>query len=227
MGVLHWLGGRRIFIKVMLAPISVAALTVALAGAASYSAQRQGRVLVGFGQVLLPRTDEINHVLDAAMQAHTDLFRGVTWAANSDEPAKVTEFAGRSAKSLDLVEASLDGLAQHWDANQDATPIFAAARSAVARYRVAAGRVLTMASVDPTTAFIMLFQAEKQFESMRGSLEALRNDLSQRSARTLADALAGQQRLRFGLFVLLAAGCCWPLRSPSSSGASSAGRSCA
>ncbi len=47
----------------------------------STSVQQQGRVPASFGQMLLPRADETNRVLDAAIQAAADPFRGVTWSA--------------------------------------------------------------------------------------------------------------------------------------------------
>ncbi len=48
----------------------------------------------------------------------------------------------------------LGDLARRWEAKQDAAPIFAAARFAVAPCRVASVQLLTMAGVDPTAAFI-------------------------------------------------------------------------
>ena len=199
----RWFANTRMFSKVLVAPASVIAMMVAMTAVGGYSGHRQSRTLTEFSAVLLPRTAEINRALDMAAQAHIDLFRGVTWATSSDEPAKLGAFSQRVTLGLDGLGAFLDEMAQGWGGTGDARAKFTATRSAVATYRAATDRVLKMAALDPATSFIMMFQVEKGFEALRSRLEALRDEQSGRARATVAAALRTARQAQLGLLALL------------------------
>ena len=186
--------------KALVAPGIVIVLMLTTGFIASRSARQQEQELAEFGRVMLPRTADIYRALDLAARAHTDLFRTVSWAANSDDPAKVAENTARVRAGLGLLHAFLDGLAAQWEAD-----LFDSARSAVQSYQAAAANVLTMAAEDPATSFALMFLAERRFEDLQAELAELRDRQAARSSARMEAALGAERRARTGFLALLAA----------------------
>ncbi len=199
----RWLGDAPVSVKVLVAPICLVALMAVMVVISDRSAREQQGAITYASEVLPARTADVARAIDTATRAHVDLFRGVTWAANSDETAKVADYTARVTVSLQRLQGLLDDVGQRWGADGGAAALLGASRSALAAYKVAAGRVLTMAATDPPTSFIMMFQADKYADLLRSRLEALSDEEIRQSVVATVEALRAEQRARLKLSVLL------------------------
>ena len=168
------------------------------------SIRRQGRVLLDFGQVLLPRTAAIDNALSLATSAHTDLFRTVTWAANTDDRDKVNEAASGVRPKLEELERNLTKLARVSTAAMDEGDLFSRALAANSAYRTASSQVLKMALVDPATSFIIMLQAEKRFADLQTCLTGLRDEQAAATDAKIDASLGAERAAEWGSLVLLA-----------------------
>ena len=200
--MIAWLNNASISVKVLVAPALAVVFLLVIGVVSDRLAVQQGAALSRLGLMLLPRTVQIDRALDLATQAHTDLFRAVTWAANSDDHPKVAMFARRTFASLDELEAFLKTTSSHWEAAASASR-FNEALTALAAYRVTAVSVVNMAAADPPTAFVMMFAAEKNFGLLRGHLTALRDDQATLTSLAIKAALSARQHERLLFLVLL------------------------
>lgn len=200
-----WFKDLRLSTKVLVAPAIVIALMLMNGLIAHSSAQRQGAALSGFGRVLLPRMAEIDHVIEMANQAHIELFRAVTWAANSDDPAKLAASADAVRAHLGRLDRQFAELAESWPSSAAPAEALARVRAAVERYRAAAASVLQMAVTDAQTSFIMMFQAERQFGITRECLLDLRDGEAVRTQASIEAGLAEERHAQASSAALLAA----------------------
>ena len=201
---LRWFNDARISLKVLVAPAVVVALMIVMGGVFTSSIRKQGRVLSDFGQVLLPRTAAIDNALGLATGAHTDLFRTVTWAANTDDREKVTEAASGVRPKLEELERILSKLVGVSAAATDESGLFSRALAANSAYRAASSQVLKMALVDPATSFIIMLQAEKRFADLQTCLTVLRDEQAAATDMKIEASLRAERAAEWGSVILLA-----------------------
>ena len=200
-----WFNGQLLAVKLLVVPVAVILLMTLLSAISLLSVARQGRVLAEFGQVLLPRGGEIDRALDMAAQAHTELFRAVSWAANSDEQAKLALYGDRLDDDLRSLRAMAGDLPRRWDVPAADRAPFAELGPLVDSYGEAAAIVLKMARTEPATSFVMMFRADKRFSTLRAALVGVRDAEEARTRLAIERALAEERPTEISFLALLAA----------------------
>ena len=165
---------------------------------------RQGLAMAELGDVWLPISRKLDAALDVATQTHVELFRTVMWAANSDDTSKRRLYADRVYSGLVEVTSIVDSLPQGWGTEASMTDLISAARHSLQSYAASAKTVLKMAEIDPVTAIVMMFEAERNFGLLRNALGALRTAGDDRTTVSVERALAAESKAEISFLGLLA-----------------------
>ena len=86
-----------------------------------------------------------------------------------------------------------------------ATEVFADVRRSLKAYQASATSVLKMTEIEPVTSLILMFEAEKDFSSLRDALGRLRTDGDNRTRASVERALAAELQAELSFLGLLAA----------------------
>jgi methyl-accepting chemotaxis protein len=183
-----------ISLKLFIAPVTTIVFMLAMAAIAQYGSHRQSAALDEVVNVAFAK-DEIDVAArGTARTAHVNLFRMISWAANSNDAAKVTESSEAVKRNLDETATALDRLAGSFALIAEEKAALDRVRAALKTYAGAAKDVIDMAAADPATGLVFMSEAEKNFATLDQNLDAL-HDLEKRLSRdTIAEATDGARR---------------------------------
>lgn len=193
----------RISTKVFVAPVCITLFMLAMAAAAFYGADQQGRALRKLTTETMPKSMAAVQASDLVVLAQLDLYRTVSWAVNSQDEKKIEESLKRTRENLNRAQEALAAIATRWTLTQEDATQRDAAAAALKEYAAAAENVLDMAASDATTAFVFLLAVEKAYGTVKTSLDALRDVQARQTDETSAAAVRTEERARLLLLSLL------------------------
>ncbi|MGP0090762.1 MAG: methyl-accepting chemotaxis protein [Xanthobacteraceae bacterium] len=188
--------------KVFFAPVLITLFMIAMAAAAQYGAMRQSEALSQFAKQTMPKSLAVARASDFTVQANMDLYRTVSWAANSQEAKKVEEGAKSTRDNIKRAKDELLQFGDRWALGAQDKAQRDAAAAALEKYSDSATNVLDMVSSDAATAFIFLINADQTFEEVKLQLVELRNTQSTQTEQTTDDAFKAERQSRL-LFLSL------------------------
>ena len=179
--------------KLFIAPVTIIVFMLAMAAIAQYGSHRQSAALDEVVNVAFAKDELGVAARGSARTAHVNLFRMISWSANSNDAGKVTESTNAVKRDMDETGAALDRLANSFALTTDEKAALDHVRAGLKAY-AAAKDVIDMAAADPATALVFMSEAEKSFGALDQNLVAL-HDLEKRlSGDTIAEATDGARR---------------------------------
>jgi methyl-accepting chemotaxis protein len=201
------LNNTRIGRKLFIAPVLITTFMLGMAAISQYGSTKQSAALDNIANVAFAK-DEIGVAARAvARTAHVDLFRMISWLANS--AANQTDArAAQSKKAIDhdLVEtkAQLENLAQSYALNADEQATLGQTRDALKLYSEAAKSVIELAEVEVGTALAFMGDADGKYAELDQRFEAM-HALEKSLARTTVDGATQSANDTTRLFLVLLA----------------------
>jgi methyl-accepting chemotaxis protein len=179
------LNNTRISLKVFIAPALITVFMLGMAAVSHQGASQQRVALDAIAGPTIAKTGAAEAAADAANMVHVNLFRLISWAANSNEEKKIKESTQRVEQSFGNVARFLDQLGGFAmvDAERDALQ---AVRTALGAYREAAKNVIDMAAADAASALLFMMEAEQKFDVLQAEIEHMDEVRDQETAKTLA-----------------------------------------
>jgi methyl-accepting chemotaxis protein len=197
-------------LKVFFAPALVMVFMIGMAVVSYYGASQQRGALQNITGVTLAKSETAESASDAITMAHVNLFRLISWSANSTDAKKAKESAQRVQQNLGNATRFLDKLAS-FAMEVDEKTALEAVRAALRGYQEGVKSVIDMAEADVATALIFMVDAEQKFDQLQTQIDRMDEVLDRITARTVSQAEAGADsaaQLFFsllGLALLLAA----------------------
>lgn len=167
------LNNTRISLKLFVAPVLIIVFMLGMAGMSHYATSEQSRALDYVTRIAFAKTKEGTAVRDAIAAAHINLFRMMSWQANSNEAAKVAESTRLVESEMARAVAVLDRLAREFPAEPEEARALDEVRSALKDYVEVAKNVLEMAAVDAATALVFMIDAEQKFSALDAKAASL------------------------------------------------------
>jgi methyl-accepting chemotaxis protein len=192
-----------ISLKLFIAPVTIMVFMLAMAATAQYGSHRQSVALDQVVNVAFAKDQLDVAARAAARTAHVNLFRMISWAANSSEAKKVTDSANAIQANVAEAGTALDRLGSSFALSADERAALDKARSDLKAYAGAAKDVSDMVAADPATALVMMSDAEAKFADLDKNLQAMLDLEKQLSQQTIDKATAEAQRTT-GIFLGLA-----------------------
>ncbi len=197
------LNDTRISVKLFIAPALITVFMLGMSGIAEYGSRQQSRALDQVVNVAFAK-DELGVTARSEMRAaHVNLFRLISWQANSSEAGKAAESTKAIDQGLTKAATVLELLSTSFTLSDEEKAKVDAVRAALKDYRESTKSVIEMAAVDSATALLFMMDAEQKFTALEKSIVAL-HELEKRLSRETVDA-AGVlvDETKLGFFVLL------------------------
>ncbi len=196
------LNNTRISLKVFIAPALITVFMLGMAAVSHQGASEQRAALGTISGPTIAKLSASEAAADATNMAHVNLFRLISWAANSSEEKKVKEIAQQVEQSFGNVGRFLDQLGGFAmvDAERDAMQTV---RTALGAYREATKSVMDMAAADPASALLFMMEAEQKFDALQAAFERMDEVRDQLTAKTVAETESDADRASMLFFSLL------------------------
>jgi methyl-accepting chemotaxis protein len=198
------LNNTRIAVKVFIAPALITVFMLGMAAVSYFSAVKQREVLDTLTSTMLAKAEAAEGVSGSVTMAHINLFRLISWSANSTDATKAQESARQVKQSADNAKRFMDKLGA-LDLAEDERNALDALRNDFMAYEQVAKSVVEMAEADVATALIFMIDAEQKFDTVQARLQQTQEVQTRVSRQTVADAAAASQRAMTLFFSLLAA----------------------
>lgn len=197
------LDNTRISVKLFIAPILITLFMIGMSGIAEYGSRQQSRALDQVVNVEFAK-DELGVAARSEMRnAHVNLYRLISWQANSSEAGKAAESTKAIDLGLEKAATLLEGLRTSFVLSAEEAATVDAVRAALKDYRESTKSVIDMAAADAATALLFMMDAEQKFATLEKSIVAL-HDLEKRLGRaTVERTAAAVDETRLEFFVLL------------------------
>jgi methyl-accepting chemotaxis protein len=197
------LNNTRISVKVFIAPALIMAFMLGMAVVSHLGASHLRAALEHIAGQTIAKMDASEAASNAANMAHVNLFRLISWAANSNEEKKVKESIQQVEQSMGNVVRHLDRLGGlQVDAERATTD---GVRKVLDGYREAAKNVIDMAQVDAASSLLFMMEAEVKFNELQSAFERLHKAEDQLTQRTVAQTQSDADRASMLFFGILAA----------------------
>jgi methyl-accepting chemotaxis protein len=196
------LNNTRITFKVFIAPALITVFMLGMAAVSYQGANKLRGALDNISGTTIAKVTTSEEAADAANMAHVNLFRLISWAANSNEEKKVKESTQKVEQSFGDIGRSLDKLGGFAmvDAERSALE---AVRKALAAYREATKNVIDMAAVDAASALLFMMEAEQKFDALQAEFHRMDEIRDRETAATLAETESSADRASMMFFSLL------------------------
>jgi methyl-accepting chemotaxis protein len=197
------LNDTRISVKLFIAPILITLFMIGMSGVAEYGSRQQSRALDQVVNIDFAK-DELGVAARSEMRAaHVDLYRLISWQANSSDAGKAAESTKAIDAGLSKAATSLDGLKKSFVLSAEEAATVDAVRAALKEYREATKNVIDMAAVDAATALVFMMEAEQKFSVLETRIVALHELEKRLGHATVAATAAAVDETRLEFFVLL------------------------
>ena len=199
------LNNTRISIKLFIAPVLIVVFMLGMGGVSQYGAKQQSAALDEVGNIARAKYETGVAVNEAIAIAHINLYRMLSWAANSNETSKVTESTRKVEQAQRTAATSLDTLLTKFSLSDAERKAAEAVRDVLKKYNEATKSVFEMASADIATALLFMNDAEEQFgilEKAIDNLASLQKSQSAETARAAEATAAETTSLFIGLLAV-------------------------
>jgi methyl-accepting chemotaxis protein len=196
------LNNTRISLKVFIAP---ALITVFMLGMAAVSHHGAGEQRAALGQIAgttIAKLGAVEAAADAATMAHVNLFRLISWAANSNEEKKVKESTQQVEQSLGNVVRFLDQLGSFPMVDAERTALDSV-RKALGDYRESTKNVIDMAAADAASALLFMMESEQKFDALLARVKVMDELQDRLTEATVAETESDANRASMLFFSLL------------------------
>jgi methyl-accepting chemotaxis protein len=197
------LNNTSVSLKVFVAPAVVMFFMVGMAAVSYYGSSQQRAAMEHITGTILTKADVTSQITDATTMAHLNLFRLISWSANSTDATKAKDSAREVQKHVDNAARLLERLGT-LNLGDSERAAFEAVRAALAEYKKGVDSVIDMAEADVATALIFMNDAEHSFDALVAQAHGLDALFDKITAQTVqeTDALATNASQLF--FTLLA-----------------------
>lgn len=198
------LNDTRIARKLFIAPTLITVFMLGMAAVAEYGSRQQSAALDEIANVAIAK-DELGVIARTmANTTHVDLFRMVSWLANSNDAAKVAETAKSVRRDIAAVEQALGKLGSSFTFEPIEKKAFDAVASALAEYSAALRTVIDMGSADSGTSLMFMSDADGKFAALDMRLNEM-HEVQKKISRATVDAAthtaAQTERMFLGLLI--------------------------
>ncbi|HEX2116061.1 MAG TPA: HAMP domain-containing methyl-accepting chemotaxis protein [Alphaproteobacteria bacterium] len=198
------LNNTRISIKVFIAPALITAFMLGMAAVSHYGASQQRAALGYITGTTIAKMHASEAASDAATAAHVNLFRLISWAANSNEEKKVKESIQQIEQGMGNVVRYLDRL-RGFPMGDAERGVVESVRKALDAYHEAAKNVIDMAQADAASALLFMMEAETKFNGLQAEFDRLQEVEGRLTAQTVSRTESDADRASMLFFSLLAA----------------------
>ncbi|HTZ78879.1 MAG TPA: methyl-accepting chemotaxis protein, partial [Stellaceae bacterium] len=196
------LNNCRISLKVFIAPVLITVFLMGMAAISQYGSHQQSAALDQVVNVAFAKDELSLSARDSVRLAHVNLYRMLTWLANSDEKKKVTDSKSGVDRDLAAAAATLDKLDGSFTLDTREKAAVAATRAAMKDYKDAVKSVTDMAEADVATSLMFMMQAEDKFTALEKQLDAL-DAIEKRVSHETAEGAAAAATRTTEIFVTM------------------------
>jgi methyl-accepting chemotaxis protein len=197
--------------KLFIAPVLITGFMIGMAAVAQYGSHQQTAALDEIANVAIAEADLSVAARAMANSTHVDLFRTVSWLANSNDADKAIAATKSVERDVAVVGKTLDQLSSDFVLEAEERKALDRVMLAFRAYSSALRTVIDMGAGDGGTALMFMSDADSKFATLDQRLNEMR-ELQKKFSRATLDAAtstsAHTKRLFFGLLigaVLLAA----------------------
>jgi methyl-accepting chemotaxis protein len=202
----RFIGNARISFKLCIAPLLITLSMLGLGIVSQHGVGRQSAALEQVANVAFAKNETAVEAGKSSREAHIDLYRALSWSANSSEAGKIKESSEGVMRGLAAAGAALDGLASKFPLDAEERKVVDAARAALKAYNDGAKGVLDMAGVDVATALMFMVGAEDQYKALESRIAALQElEKARTKATAAASAADAAETTRLSLLLLAGA----------------------
>jgi methyl-accepting chemotaxis protein len=202
--LIRWLNNMRIARKLFIAPALITVFMIGMAAVTQNGSRQQSTALDEIANVAIAKDDLGVTARAMANTTHVDLFRMVSWLANSNDAAKVGEATKSVERDVTAVGQALDQLASSFILEPEEKKALDSVRLAFKDYSSALRTVIDMGSGDSGTALMFMSDADTKFAALDMRLNEM-HELQKRLGRATFDAAtttaARTERLFVGLLI--------------------------
>ena len=202
--LIRWLNNMRIARKLFIAPALITVFMIGMAAVTQNGSRQQSAALDEIANVAIAKDDLGVTARAMANTTHVDLFRMVSWLANSNDAAKVGEATKSVERDVTAVGQALDQLVSSFILEPEREKALDSVRLAFKDYSSALRIVIDMGSGDSGTALMFMSDADTKFAALDMRLNEM-HELQKRLGRATFDAAtttaARTERLFVGLLI--------------------------
>ena len=202
--LIRWLNNMRIARKLFIAPALITVFMIGMAAVTQNGSRQQSAALDEIANVAIAKDDLGVTARAMANTTHVDLFRMVSWLANSNDAAKVGEATKSVERDVTAVGQALDQLVSSFILEPEEKKALDSVRLAFKDYSSALRIVIDMGSGDSGTALMFMSDADTKFAALDMRLNEM-HELQKRLGRATFDAAtttaARTERLFVGLLI--------------------------
>ena len=190
--------------KLLLAPGICLILLVVMAASTYISLQEINGGLNNIHDVRFARFKLIGGITDQARDAHTKVFRLLSWSKSSYPAARLEQLSKDIEKNLAEIKKSLDGFSENAKTEEE-KKVLTAAITAFSSYTKRVNGVVSLADSDIFKATTMMEPADKSFDTLLAELASVRKNeenLSGDAYRNVGNVIKQSTQVNIALVIV-------------------------